>query len=94
VLVPNQHVAIEAAAQAIKATAIKRERRTSGCHKTAMVTLIGRPRLDDAEATCMHRLISIKNVAVLPKVPSTAVNHRAAGEIRLLLASTCRSGKI
>jgi hypothetical protein len=43
-----------------------------------MVTLIGRPQLDDAEATWMHRLISIKNVAVLPKMPSTAVNHRAA----------------
>jgi hypothetical protein len=63
--------------------AIKRERRTSGCHKTAMVTLIGRPQFDDAEATCTHRMISIKNVAVLPKMPSTAVNHRAAGEIRL-----------
>jgi hypothetical protein len=37
-------------------------------------------RLDDAEATCMHRLISIKNVAVLPKMPSAAVDHRAAGE--------------
>ena len=36
--------------------------------------------LDDAEATCMHRLISIKNVAVLPKMPSAAVDHRAAGE--------------
>jgi hypothetical protein len=34
-----------------------------------MVTLIGRPQLDDAEATCMHRLISIKNVAVVPKTP-------------------------
>jgi hypothetical protein len=48
---------------------IKRERRTSGCHKTAIVTLIERPQLDDAEAACMRRLISVGNVAVLPKTP-------------------------
>src|ERR1700733_7273375 len=71
--------------------AIKRERRSLVCHKTAIITLIVGPWLD-GEGTCMHRLISIKNVAGLPKMPSTAVNHRAAGEIRLSLAST-RSGK-
>jgi hypothetical protein len=46
-----------------------RSRMTSGRHKTAIVTLIERPQLDDAEATCMHRLISVGNVAVLPKTP-------------------------
>jgi hypothetical protein len=44
-----------------------RSRMTSGRHKTAIVTLIERPRLDEAEATCMHRLISVGNVAVVPK---------------------------
>jgi hypothetical protein len=53
--------------------AIKRERHLSGCHKTAIVTLVRRPQLDDAEAICMHRLISVKNVAVLPKTPIPAL---------------------
>jgi phospholipase C len=52
----------------------------------------------------MHRLIAAKSVAVLPKMPSTAVNHRAAREIRLSLAEPtsershnflcCRDGNV
>jgi hypothetical protein len=57
--------------------AIKRERRT-GCHKTVVVTLI-KSQLDDAEATFMHRLISIGNAAVLPKTPiATSIIEQSA----------------
>jgi len=58
--------------------AIKRERRT-GCHKTAIVALIERPQLDDAEATYMHRPISVGNVTVLPKTPiATSIIEQSA----------------
>jgi len=53
--------------------------RHAGCHKTAIVTLIERPQLDDAEATFMHRLISVGNVAVLPKTPiATSIIEQSA----------------
>jgi hypothetical protein len=66
--------------------ATKRERHLSGCHKTAIVTLIGRPQLDDAEATCMHRLILVKNVADLPKapIPTSIIEQPAKSGFRSL----------
>jgi len=73
---------------------VKRRRRASCCHKKAIVTLIERPQLGDAEATCMHHPISVGNVAVLPKKLPSRRQHRAVGAIRLSLASRCRSAKL
>jgi hypothetical protein len=52
----------------------------------AIVTLIGPSQLDDTEATCMHRLISIKNVAVLPKapIPTSIIEQPAKSGFRSL----------
>jgi hypothetical protein len=41
----------------------------------------------------MHRLIAVKNVGPAENT-NPSVNHRAAGEIRLSLAPTYRSGKL
>ena len=56
---------------------------TSGCHKTAIVTLIRRPQLDDAEATCMTRSRTLRSCRKC-QAQQSIIEHLARSGFRSL----------